>query len=285
MSKYTTEVRFLCESLSGLKYEDPFDGEGGGLVPAHSIDEIILVAAPKIFSFDFPIFDETYRILLEQKILRHYYTREICEETYGLWKLRLEDRMALIMPYYNELYKSALIEFNPLYDVDVHTERDVDDVGSTTSQRNRSDARQSENVVTRNEESTAQDSAWDLRSDTPQGQISSLPGIVNSKSTTQEGTVVTESYVGSGYLSEAKHANDVRQAEIADRETGNETSHAAVSETAGSAVQNFQQYTDHVFGKRGTGTYSAMLTAFRETFLRIDQMLVDELKDLFFNLW
>lgn len=111
MSKYTTEVRFLCESLTGHT-------ESTGL---SEVDNILTEASPIIFSFQFPIFDEAYRLPLERKILRHYYTREISEETYGLWKLRLQDRMETIMPYYNKLYESALLSFNPFYDVDLTT--------------------------------------------------------------------------------------------------------------------------------------------------------------------
>lgn len=107
MSNFTTEVRFICESLNGTS--------SLGFL---SIDSVLDVAAPKIFDFDFPIYDENYRLILEKNILRHYYTREIGEETYGLWKLRLNARLNEIMPYYNQLYESALIEYNPLYNVD-----------------------------------------------------------------------------------------------------------------------------------------------------------------------
>lgn len=135
MSKYTTEVRFLCESLTGNTESKGFN----------DVDEIITQAAPIIFSFDFPIYDESYRLILEKKILRHYYTREICEETYGLWKLRLEDRLNVIMPYYNQLYRSALLAFNPFYDVDLTTEHagnqngfvDTNDVENVTKQNER----------------------------------------------------------------------------------------------------------------------------------------------------
>ena len=61
MSKYTTEVRFICESLYGLKEH----------VGQSKVSEILTDVAPKIFDFDFPIFDENYRTALEIKILRH----------------------------------------------------------------------------------------------------------------------------------------------------------------------------------------------------------------------
>lgn len=111
MSNFTTEVRFICESEAGALESKGFN----------CVDEILRKSVEKVFNFNFPIFDEKYRIPLETKILRYYYTREICDETVGLWKLRLYNRLNLIMPYYNQLYTSALIKFNPLYDVDLTT--------------------------------------------------------------------------------------------------------------------------------------------------------------------
>ena len=109
MSKYTTEVRFICEHSAGLSES----------VGYSSIETVLDASRQKVFDFDYPIIDEAYRATLEKKILKHYYTREICCETVGLWKLFLNCKMNEIMPYYNQLYKSALIEFNPLYDVDL----------------------------------------------------------------------------------------------------------------------------------------------------------------------
>lgn len=108
MSHYTTEVRFICETAAGLTESAELS----------QVDDIIDLARPTIFN-NYPIFDEAYRSVLEHKILKHYYTREISEEVVGLWKLRLQTRMSEIMPYYNQLYKSELLTFNPLYDTDL----------------------------------------------------------------------------------------------------------------------------------------------------------------------
>ncbi len=113
MSKYTTEVRFICEQFSGLSESAEYS----------DVEQVIKKCLPKVFDFQFPIFDESYRSIIETKILRHYYTREIGLETVGLWKLKLNTKLNEIMPYYNKLYKSELIEFNPLYDVELTRER------------------------------------------------------------------------------------------------------------------------------------------------------------------
>lgn len=103
MAKYTTEVRTICEHFAGLD-------ESVGYA---SVDDVISQAYPHIFD-EFPLFDETYRETLCSKILKHYYTREIGAESFGLWKLMLNRRMAEIMPYYNQMYESTLITIDPL---------------------------------------------------------------------------------------------------------------------------------------------------------------------------
>ena len=119
MSKYTTEVRFICEKEAGFNSS----------VGYSKVDEVLDKSWEKIFA-NFPIFDETYRSVLCKKILKHYYTREIGYETVGLWKLKLDMMMNEIMPYYNELYKTTLLEFDPFRDADYYKDHKGRDSGS-----------------------------------------------------------------------------------------------------------------------------------------------------------
>ncbi len=151
MSKYTTELRYICEVEAGYDESQGYN----------SVDEIVTKAAPKIFSFDFPIFNEAYRLPLEKKILKHFYTREISEETYGLWKLRLEDKMNLIMPYFNKLYDSDDLPFDPFKDTDMIR------------------------VLTGTDGNTQ----WRLFSDTPQGGIN---GITADNDSVANNTYLTD---------------------------------------------------------------------------------------------
>ena len=81
----------------------------------------------KLFDFSYPIFDEEYRPILEEKITRHFYFREIGFESVGRFLFELETKMNEIMPYYNQLYESTRLEFNPLinYQVTETQSRDV----------------------------------------------------------------------------------------------------------------------------------------------------------------
>lgn len=62
----------------------------------------------------YPIFSEEYRGALNQKIIEHFWFREIGQETADRFNFMLRRKMNEIMPYYNELYKSTLMEFDPL---------------------------------------------------------------------------------------------------------------------------------------------------------------------------
>lgn len=109
MSVYTTEVRYICEVEAGMTQDSGYN----------DIDDVLDKSWNKIFK-QFPIFDESYRETLCKKILNHYYTREIGAETVALWKFWLNQKMCEIMPYYNKLYLSEQLKYDPLHEIDLH---------------------------------------------------------------------------------------------------------------------------------------------------------------------
>lgn len=258
MSKYTTEVRFICESLSGLTESKGFN----------DIQNIINAARPHIFNFDYPIFDSdtttpetSYKNVLETKILRHYYTREICEETYGLWKLRLCDELNMIMPYYNQLYKSALIQFDPMRDTDITKDNRHD--GNNTRTDNGGVGGRDSSYLTHGHVIQNDGDNWSKYSDTPQGQLSD---IADGK-----------------YLSGAE--NNV--IDTTTTNSGTDTTITDVSRTTNNTSQFYSTdtYAEHIYGKRSGESYSKLLRDFRKTFLNIDKEVIDSLADCFFGLW
>lgn len=99
MSKYTIELGEIAQSITNMYGDDT--------------ETIIQAAIPLIFN-TYPIFDETYRNTLNTAIMSAFFWREIGFETYGRWKFELHALMNRIMPYYNKLYESTLIEYNPI---------------------------------------------------------------------------------------------------------------------------------------------------------------------------
>lgn len=85
----------------------------------------------RIFNFPYDFYSDVTEDIekFEKQFLLYYYTREICEETVGLWKLRLQNELNLIMPKYKELYKTLQLEYNPLFDVNYWRENKTDKSG------------------------------------------------------------------------------------------------------------------------------------------------------------
>ena len=270
MSKYTTEVRFICETASGL-------GESKGYT---DIDTIITNAIPKIFNFTFPIFDENYRTVLEKKILKHFYTREIGEETVGLWKLRLDTKLNEIMPYYNKLYKSELLEFNPLYTANLTRTRKTDYDSNRNENENINDNTKNNGTTNTTNNSNvnstgsgkSSNTGTDLYSDTPQGSLTGVDSetyLTNARKTTDSGT-------------NSSTTNNTSNSSGSITSTENNTYNRMRGNT--DVLTSTEDYLESVSGYDGTSG-SELLLKFRETFLNIDVMILNELEDLFFQLW
>lgn len=271
MSVYTTQVRFICEAEAGLKKSVGYD----------DVNTVIQNAIPKIFSFDWPIFDESYRNVLETKILKHYYTREIGLETYGLWKLKLDTKLNEIMPYYNQLYKSALLDFNPLYDIDItrnHTGKKTGTealkgnvgVNGQVIVDNHGNVNTTDNTTVAN---TTTSENIDKFSATPQGAIDNLR---NEK-----------------YLTNARMVNDTNtsngtttgKTDTSTDSTTDTTTNTTTTTNNSTTINNTEDYLETVKGKQGTQSYASLIMEFRETFLNIDMMVIDDLSELFMNIW
>lgn len=311
MSKYTTEVRFICENKSGL------DVSKG----SNDVDSIIANSWNKIFTTKVSFFDEEYRRVLCQKILKHYYLREIGCETVGVWTLWMNTRLEEIMPYYNQLYKSALIDFNPLHDTDLTrshklnvegskeengTRNDVskeDTKGNETSEttttgnatRNLKGSRNTD--VTSNETkttSTSTDSTKrDLYSDTPQGAITGLENenyLTNARKVTDSASEKGSEQTNGTEKTVVNYGEDeTNKTGTSSKTTTNTT--GTTNETLDSTTSNkgtsntTEDYIETVIGKQSGMTFSKMLIEFRETFLNIDLQVINEFSDLFFGLW
>ena len=263
MSKYTTEVRFICESKAGL-------GESAG---CDNVDDIVSKSWNKIFTSKAVFFDEEYRSVLCQKILKHYYLMEIGTETVGIWKLWMNTRLEEIMPFYNQLYKSALIEFNPLYDVDlkrthnrkIDSSKQDDGTSQSVSTGESSESGTSSDTNSGSSSNTKKD----LYSDTPQGAITGLENenyLTNARKVTDSGSTSGNS---GGEFSNTSNNKTTVNGETTNTGTAN----------------SLEDYVENVSGKQGSESYSSMLLKFRETFLNIDMQVIEEFSDLFMGLW
>lgn len=117
MATYTIKLKEYIEEFS--TYEHYKDGNDMKLF---SNTEKIEIGRKYLFDFDYPFYDEEKRADFEQHFIRTFYMREIGVETIGLFKFNLETWLLVNMPYYNQLFESELLEFNPLENWQVDTE-------------------------------------------------------------------------------------------------------------------------------------------------------------------
>lgn len=279
MSKYTTEVRFICEQKAGLE----------GSVGASDVDEVLSKSWNKVVTSNFAIFDEAYREKLVSKVLKHYYLREIGAETVGVWMLWMNTKFEEIMPYYNQLYESAKLKFEPFYDVDYtrSSQRDVTETehgsyenkGQTQSDGSSTDTGKTGNTRTgkTTEVGSTGGTSKNLYSDTPQGALTGVESetyLTNARKVTDSGnsnTDVDETITDAG-TSEVKGVNS-------------QTVNSTLNNTNAKSGEKGDTFSEDVRGKMGSGSYSKMLIEYRDTFINIDMLVIDEFKDLFFVLW
>lgn len=350
MSKYTTEVRFICEEkarfikptdetadtpqaklwrkfkpyLMDYEWTDEETGQKYYVldksVGADKVDDVLNSAWSRIFDEEPPegFYDSTHYPVLCKKILKHYYLREICCETVGIWELWLRQRMEEIMPYYNKLYESAQLQFDPLNDVDLTTEHDKQDIGSGAVHKHATNdvdtEEHSNGSITddgnMHKTATNNGTVHDTGSTTLTGSTDYNKNILDKYSDTPQGSVtdpIFNSYLTNARnISESGSTSDVDKTDTRnltseadntlhdDTTTGNTRtiyndgtgkSNAVLQDDTTSNDTNRQTFTETVKGKRGSVSFSKMLSEYRETILNIDQLVIREFRDLFFLLW
>ena len=278
MSKYTTELRFICETYAGL--EESADND--------NVNNIIDTALPKLFNFDYPIFDEIYRPILERKIVRHYYTREIGYETVGRWKMALENKLNEIMPYYNKLYNSELLEFNPLYTHNITKtgHKTNDETTTQTSEEttnhtfNESTTGHHNNTLTGeahdNNTGNTSKTNYNLHSDTPQGGLQG----VDSETYLSDATKTTDQ----GNSQDIKNHNSTNTDIGNENGTKENTTQGNIQGNKRGTANNVGEYLETVVGYEGKNA-SKSLMEYRQTFLNIDMQIIEELNKLFMCIW
>lgn len=265
VSKYTTQVRWIVETYAGNT-----PGNNG------NIEEMLEAAAPKIFNFNYPIWGDTAQELKENQqslnvnILRHFYMREICAETIALWKLFLRDRMFTIMPYYVDLYKSITQQYDMLMDVNItevidrHHDNTDTTQGTQTGTHNDTTTTNSQTDGELHEDHASHGNQ--VRSDFPQAQI---------------GT--TDYASDAGETNSTQIANDSSK-NITTGTVGNDGgSHLDIENELKQIHQEDTTLTRK--GLSGSRSYGQLIAEYRRNIINIQEMIYNELSDLFMQVY
>lgn len=181
MSKYTITVKDLVRDYSV--------SVDNGLT---DIDTKLDKAREYIFDFNYPVIDEATKRRIEIAILKHYYMREIAFESVGIWKIKLNDRLNLIMPRYNALYNKQDLNLSPY--VNGYVSESGNTRGNSSTDVNNED--------------------WQTTSDTPQGILTDLKeGRYSSMAVYTENNDNTDTTNSSNYERMQESLNGITYAE------------------------------------------------------------------------
>lgn len=202
---------------------------------------------------NYPIFDESYRAGLNQKILDEYMNREIGAETPSEFRLWVRRRMNKIMPYYNQMYLSEKLRIDPLNTISMSTI--VDSTGDNTASGSMNGTTESTGTSTQSTTADAKSRTVDMV--TPQNELAG------------QGDYATGAQDS---ISNTTGGSDAQNAE-------NSTS-GTTSDTESSTVSHMENKVNGY-----SGSQAVLLNEYRKTFLNIDAEIIDDLADLFMQVY
>lgn len=96
MATFTTKIKDYIESFTDFRDLDA------------TTDQKIERGRPFLFNFEYEFYSKNSDVKMEfeRQFIRHFYFSEIGFETVGLFKMRLRDKLDMIMPRYIELFNS-----------------------------------------------------------------------------------------------------------------------------------------------------------------------------------
>ena len=261
MASYTMQLRTYIESFS--QYDE-------GL----STKERIEIGRKKLFDFDYPIFDEAYRKVFETHFIRKFYMREIGFETEELFKFYLETWLSINMPYFNRLFESELIKFDPL----INSEMNVEHKKKVDKQREDSRESLQDTTVNSNTQSDVNSTGETITDDFDRKISSNNPdGRLNLTANDGEGVIEYASEI------DEHNFNNKENSQVNKSASGEENINANThqDDNLSSNINEIEDFIQHRYGKIGVKSYSKLVMEYRQSFLRIENMIHNEMNELF----
>lgn len=235
MSKYTTMLRWIVEQEQGT-------------VPASNSVRYTQATYKKIGLDKYPIFNESYRKTLNDKIIDHFWFREIGFETCAQFEWYMRRTMNEIMPYYNELYIAQAKIDDPLSNIARNWKeswnKDVKDTGTVRNAGSTSSSGSSSN---RN-----------IYEDTPMSLLDNT-----TPPTVQGFDYATNVTYDNGSATDSTQSDTTRTLNTNENDAG-----------------------WHVHDESGRNKSQAeLMKEYMEMFVNIDMKVIHDLEDLFMGLW
>lgn len=214
---------------------------------------------------------------LNKKILDHYAFREIGFETVGRFLKELETTMCEIMPYYYQLFKSAdiLNAINdPFGNVDIKEVFEQESTGSSNGTTTGTSNNKIDTSASSTSKTDMNNNSKNVSANTPQGEN----GILSKG---------TKDINGVTYADNVTWNEDINSSEGTTSDTGNTTGETSSSGTTKNETTGTLKHTFTKVGNQGVNTYAHDLKELRETFLNIEQQIIEDerLSELFMRVF
>lgn len=239
----------------------------------------VIAGGVNIWDFEYPsYYKDEQKAEFEQKVIDHYYFRQIGQETVGRFLHMFRTRIKEIMPYYIDMYKSVEIMHgleNPFDNVDVvetFEQRSTGTAsGSATGESSGSETVEGSASETseRTDNKTVSDSKSHKFSNTPQGSISNLDSYMTEASV--DIASVTEQLDGT--------ASGTSETNTSTSTTGT-ASQTSSSESSGTVTHTLTRK-----GNQGVNTFAHDIIEFRKSIINVDMLVINELNDLFLGIY
>lgn len=254
-----------------------------------------------IFNFNYDFYDEGRKLNFERKFINHYFFHEIGCESVARWKHMLKSKLDMIAPYYKQLYetecKSKGIEFllnkdlketfireltsdtdkniESFYNVNSKTDskaNNKNDYSSLTESKN-------ENITSSKNNNSFSNNIDFIESNINNGNASlSKDSLTNINNTNEKNTTKEEN---------SSNAKDSNKTDIKDT-TNNDYSGVTNNSTNGnnknvSLENSIEKEATTLISQGNIGTTSSaeLLQKWREVLINIDEMIIEECRNLF----
>lgn len=215
----------------------------------------------ELFDFNYEVDDPNFKMNLEQAITDYYWTYEIGFETPDLFKHKFQTTFTRIISYYNKLYNTTLLEYNPL--INSKMSEALEQLSQTTNTENNT----SNTTLT--------------------GNTTSDNTTVTDQTTTDDGNTKNSDYpqqaIGSSdYLAAESTTTNTNQLDATNtsQTTASNTDESDTTDVRNATGQNDTSYTKTIEGLTGI-TYQELINLERQNILRLTAQIIDELKHCF----
>ena len=224
-----------------------------------------------LFTFDYDFYSDNPKDKeeFEKLFIQWYYFREIGFETPERFKMKLQAKLNIIMPYYRQL---ALTEWNKVRTVE-----------QMMTSKNLKETTTHEQTISGNNESSlnGETSQTGTSTSTQHQETTNTQNVKSSN--LSDG--VSQSSLEDGFLTSVTGVNDNGNQNI----TGNSTNTAELTSTQNSSGTNNQTLSESTTfiseGDIGIQTPAYAITEWRKVLININQQIIDECHDLFMSIY